>query len=143
MLEITVRSATLQDFNELDKLANELLSLDVSPRESIFKKSLEDTSSMFFVAEIDQKIVGFIESRIFPDFVEGASIAIIQSLIVDSNYRRRDIGSKLIQKVIEEVKEHYVVELHVWVNFDNQLAEQFYKKHGFKKRSLLLEKEMV
>lgn len=61
-------------------------------------KSLQDANHEICVAEDDGKIVGFIEIRVFSDFVEGASIAVIQNLVVTKNYRKLGIGSKLLKK---------------------------------------------
>ena len=107
----------------------------------MLKKSLQDHSCTVYVAEVAEKIVGFIEMRVFPDFAEGMPIAIIQNLIVKEDYRKLGIGSKLIQKANETAEKQNVAEIHVWTEFNNQQAIDFYTKHGFKKKALLLEKE--
>jgi len=143
MGSVKLYAATLQDFDGLIKLADELIHLcDWSGRESMLKKSLRDPDCKVYVAKIDGKIVGFIELRLFPDFVEGVLIAIVQNLIVDKKYRNLGIGGNLLERAIEEAEERNAVELHVWTEFDNQQAINFYIKHGFKKRALLLEREM-
>jgi ribosomal protein S18 acetylase RimI-like enzyme len=141
MLNVEVRTAAPQDSEELVNLADKLVHLDDwSKREAMLKKSLEEPNCEIFVAEVEKKIVGFIELRVFPDFVEGAPIGIIQNIIVDENYRKLGIGSKLLQRAIEEAENLNAVEIHVWTEFDNQPAINFYTKHGFKKRAILLEK---
>lgn len=142
VLNIKVRKTLSQDSEELVKLADELIHLDDwSGRKVMLKKSLQDPNSEIFVAEADKKIVGLIEVRVFPDFVEGSPIAVIQNLIVEKDFRKLGIGSKLIERSIEEAEKQNVVEIHVWTEFDNQQAINFYTRHGFHKRCLLLEKE--
>jgi len=137
-----IRTATTKDSAELIRLADELIHLDDrSNRELMLNNSIQDPNCKIFVAEADQKIVGFIEMRIFTDFVEGSPIAIITNLIVEKNYRKLGIGSKLIERTIEDAEKQNAIEIHVWTEFDNQQAINFYTKHGFKKRALLLEKE--
>jgi len=142
ILDVKIRVAVAQDSEALVKLADELIPLgDWSSREAMLKKSLQDPDCKVIVAETDEKIVGFIESRVFPDFVEGAPITVIQSFIVDKNYRKRGIGSQLLQKACEEAVKQKAKEIHVWTEFENQQPINLYAKHGFKKRALLLEKE--
>ena len=108
----------------------------------MLKKSLEDPSCQIYVAEVDEKPAGFIELRVFPDFVEGQPIAIIQNMIVDEDYRKIGIGSGLVRRAIEEAEGRNTIEIHVWTEFDNHHAINFYTGHGFEKSSLLLEREM-
>ena len=71
-MNVRVRDAVRQDSDELVKLADELIHLDDwSVREAMLTKSLQDPDSKIYVAEIDKRIVGFIELRVFPDFVGG------------------------------------------------------------------------
>jgi len=141
-LYVKIRVAMAQDSQALVKLADELIHLgDWSGREAMLKKSLQDPNCKVMIAEADEKIVGFIEIRIFPDFVEGAPIAVVQSFIVDKDYRKRGIGSRLLQKACEEAVKQKAKEIHVWTEFENQPAINLYAQHGFKKRALLLEKE--
>lgn len=52
------------------------------------------------------------------------------------------VGSGLIQRAIEDAEERNTAELHVWAEFDNRKAIEFYTKHGFRKRSYLFERDM-
>ena len=140
-MEVVIRDATVEDSSELLQLSNKLINLaDWSNRMVMLEQSLQDPNSTIYVAEVENKIVGFIEERFFPDFVEGSTLSIIQSLMVDPKYRKQGIGTKLLQKAIEESERRAVLEVHVWTEFDNEDARDFYLKHGFSKRALLLEK---
>jgi len=142
-LNVKIRTAVSQDSEALLELADELIPLeDRSSREVMLKKSLQDPNCKIYVAEVDDKVVGFIDIHVFPDFVEGAPIAIIQNLIVEKNYRKMGIGSKLLKRAVEESEKQNAAELHVWTEFENQQAISFYTEHGFEKRALLLEKEI-
>lgn len=67
---------------------------------------------------------------------------IIKNLLVQKNYRNLGIGNKLVEKAVEEAEKQKAFEIHVWVEFNNQLAKNFYLKQGFRKRALLLEKKI-
>jgi len=143
MLNIEIRTATTKDSGELVRLADELIHLDDwSNREVMLNNSIQDPNCKIFVAEADEKIVGVIEMRVFSDFVEGSPIAIITNLIVEKNYRKLGIGSKLMERAIEDAEKQNAIEIHVWTEFDNQQAIKLYTEHGFKKRAILLEKEL-
>jgi len=142
-LDVRIRIGVSKDSEELLKLADELIHLDNwSGREVMLEKSLRDPEYKIYVAEVDGSIVGFIELRVFSDFVEGAPLAIVQNLLVDKNHRNLGIGGRLLLMAIEEAKKRDVLELHVWTESRNSQAIDFYTKHGFKERALLLEKEI-
>jgi len=75
-LKIEIRTTTLLDSNRLINLADGLIRLsDWYSRELMLQKSLRDSNCNIYIAEVNEKIVGFIELHVFPDFVEGAPIA--------------------------------------------------------------------
>ena len=142
ILKVKVRTATPQDSKELVNLADELIRLnDWTGRELMLQETFQDSNCKVYVAEVDEKIVGFIELRVFSDFVEGTLIAFIQNLVVKKGFRNLGVGSNLVEQVIEEAEKRSVNEIHVWTEFDNQQAINFYTGQGFKKRAVLLEKE--
>lgn len=142
MPSIVVRKASRRDSGSLVELADELVPLDDwSGRKAMLEESLDDPGCQIYVAEANGKLAGFIELRVFPDFVEGQPIAIILNLIVAEAHRRLGIGSELMQRAIEDAERRNAIETHVWIDVDNQRAIDFYTKHGFGKRQLLLERE--
>jgi ribosomal protein S18 acetylase RimI-like enzyme len=141
-LNCHIRKAETQDFETLTKLADQLIHLqDQSERKTILGKVLQYLNCGIYVAELEGKVVGFIEVRVFPDFVEGAPLAIIQNLIVDEGHRSLGVGSLLMKRAIEEAEKQNVAEIHVWTEFNNERALRFYAKHGFNKKAVLLERE--
>jgi ribosomal protein S18 acetylase RimI-like enzyme len=139
---VRIREAVQRDSEQLVKLSDELIHLeDWSTREVMFTESLNDPASTIFVAEAEETIVGFIELRVFPDFVEGSPIALIQNLVVAKDHRKQGVGSQLLQRAGEEAATRNVTETHVWTEFTNQQAIHLYTAHGFTNRHLLLERE--
>jgi len=123
ILNLRIRKAVSPDSQALTELADELIHLDGwSNRDAMLKKSFQDPNCDIYVAEIDN--------------------VTIQNLIVKKNYRGLGIGSRLVERAVEETKDRNAIEIHVWTEFDNERAISFYTKRGFKKRALLLEKEL-
>lgn len=141
-MKCTIRQAVARDTEQLVALAEQLIPLkEGATRDALLRTALHDPACTIFVAEADDRLVGFIEVRVVHDFVESAPIAIIHNLIVETDYRRRGVGSQLIQRVKDEVEQRNVTETHVWTEFDNHPALVFYTRHGFRLRGLLLERE--
>jgi ribosomal protein S18 acetylase RimI-like enzyme len=141
-MKCIIRTASPQDFRILTKLADELVHLENwSVRKKLIEKLLQNKCCHIFVAQLGEKVVGFLDLRVFQDFVEGSSLAVILNLVVSEKQKGRGIGSMLIERAVE-VSEHLgVKEVHIWTEFDNNRAIKFYLKHGFERRVLLLERE--
>ncbi len=141
-MKCSIRQAKVRDTEQLVALAEQLIPLKEGvARDALLRTALHDPACTIFVAEVDDRLVGFIEVRVVPDFVEGAPIALIHNFVVKTDYRRQGVGSQLIQRVRDEVEQRNVTETHVWTEFDNHSALIFYTRHGFRLRGLLLERE--
>jgi ribosomal protein S18 acetylase RimI-like enzyme len=141
-LSCSIRKAGRQDFEALAELANQLILVqDQFERKAILAKILQDPNCGIYVAEVKSTVVGFIEVRVFLDFVEGASLAVIMSFVVDEGHRGLGIGSRLMERAVKEAEKEKAKEIHVWTEFENERALSFYAKHGFMKRAVLLERE--
>ncbi|MEM3565729.1 MAG: GNAT family N-acetyltransferase [Candidatus Bathyarchaeia archaeon] len=143
MSHVEVRRANGHDVSRLVSLAEEFMPETATHEErlSILKGSLKDSDYELWVAEMNGDIVGFIDLWIIHDFCHGGKLSYIQNLYVVPKYRRLGVGSKLLQKIIERAEKKGVLEIHVVTEFDNEAAIRLYKKHGFEKGSLQLEKE--
>jgi GNAT superfamily N-acetyltransferase len=104
-------------------------------------RSLRRSNYFLYVAEEERRLLGFVDLWVFPDFGHGGKMGIIQNLFVDRTFRRRGIGDLLMGRVTRRASELKVKELHVWTAFRNSAAISHYRKHGFTRRSLLLERE--
>jgi len=125
-------------------LAEELIpgEADAETRSSVLRQSLKELDYELLVADADGKIIGFIDRWIISDFVHGGKLAYIQNLYVSPNYRRKGIGSRLLQETVKRAKDKGVIEIHVSTEFDNKGAIEFYRKQGFPEEHLQFEKEL-
>jgi len=142
-MSIRIRSANEKDVQTLVFLAEEFIpgETDDEKRIEVLKKALANPDYELLVAEIEERLVGFIDQWIIYDFTHGAKLSYIHNLYVSSKHRRKGVASVLLQKVIKNARNMGVAEIHVTTRFDNKLAINLYKKHGLMKEHLQLEKE--
>jgi ribosomal-protein-alanine N-acetyltransferase len=86
----------------------------------------------FLVAQENNRVVGYIIFWIkFED--EGHII----SIAVDKNYRRLDVGSKLVETSLDVFKKFTVKDIKLEVRVGNRGARKFYSKMGFKEEKIV------
>ncbi len=93
----------------------------------------------FLVARIDDKIVGYVMCRVEHSFkVTGflpkfSKVGHVVSIGILPKYRRLGIGTELMKKAMEALKDYYeCVEVYLEVRVSNTPAIKFYEKLGFK-----------
>ena len=142
--DFKIRLADEGDLPALIALADELApgEADAEKRVNVLMQSLRDPDYDLLVADVEGEIVGFIDHWVIHDFVHGAKMGYVQNLYVAPNYRRRGVGSRLLQEIIERAKAKGVLEVHVSTEFENKPAIELYKKQGFLREYLQLEMEL-
>ena len=60
----------------------------------------------------------------------------INYIYVDSDYRKQQIGTKLIEELISFAKINNCINITLEVNENNNVAINFYEKNGFKKSAI-------
>ncbi len=118
-------------------------------REVYFKATIETCKNgVIFLAIENNSVIGLIcASEVEYDEVDRASYtcpksAIIHELIVDKNARHSGAGSKLIEKVEEHYASRGFEYCHVDVFEPNEMAKNFYSKHGYITRMRSLAKKL-
>ena len=91
-----------------------------------FKKELNNDVARYLVAKLDGKVVGYVGIWFVMD--EGH----ITNVAVHSDYRGRKIGDKLVQALVELCRENNIVSMTLEVRVSNIVAQNLYKKYGFK-----------
>jgi len=107
------------------KLASETLTEKYNPE--LFNYFYETFSEGFIVAEKHHKIVGFIIGIQLT-----SKIAKILMISISEKQRRQNIGSKLLNKFIQEIILQKINQIELEVRTDNDKAINFYKNHEFK-----------
>jgi len=119
-----IRSMTMDDVNAV-YIVEENCFIDPWSKESI-KKELKNNLARYLVAQLDDKIVGYVGVWFVVD--EGH----ITNVAVHSDYRGKKIGDKLVKEMVELCKENNIVAMTLEVRASNTVAQNLYRKYGFK-----------
>ncbi|GAB4540506.1 MAG: GNAT family N-acetyltransferase [Anaerolineae bacterium] len=158
-MEVSIRKATAEDYSPLCELFDETDALHRDNLPHLFQKPngpvreqdhywelIADENVGLFVAEIGEKLVGFVHAVIrdapaMPIFVP-RRYAIVDSIGVKSGFRNRGIGQRLMSVMYEwaTTKGATSVELNVY-EF-NKAAIAFYERLGYETLSRKMSKAL-
>lgn len=121
---IKVRSAVASDVKALAELADNLMPREAraSDRVRVLKRSLHKPNYYLYVAEKNERPVGFVGLWVFSDFAHAGRMGIIQNLFVDRQVRRRGVGDLLMRRITSRANQLKLKELNVWTSFENRAA---------------------
>lgn len=124
-MNIEIRSMSISD---LDKIKNELeIDFDDFWNYNIFKQELENPNSQYFVALLDEEIVGFAGIWIAIDDIH------ITNIVTRKNLRNQGIAKKLLEHLLIVSKQKNLSSLTLEVNEKNIPAINLYEKYHFQK----------
>lgn len=97
------------------------------------KKELNNSETMFYFSEIENKIIGYLKINTGKAQTENSHIKAleIERLYIASNYQGKKTGQLLFNKSIEIAKKQRVGNIWLGVWEKNQRAIKFYQKNGF------------
>lgn len=90
-----------------------------------YEKELENQDSLFFVAEQNVKIIGFVLARLIMPSIEILNIGVIK------NERKQGIGNALLKIVLQAAKKQKLTECWLEFRVSNLAAQQFYRSNNF------------
>ena len=125
MEEIKIRPMTNGDIPEVVSIENVSYSAPWSRREFYGELNF-NRFARYFVVEMNQKIIGYIGSWFFKDFVHITNVA------VHPDFRKKGIGTKLMNYIINLAKSRKVKKIVLEVRVSNIIAQRLYKNLGFK-----------
>ncbi len=108
------------------------------------ERKLKSENTFLFVAEIENKIVGYIFgwiARRSKNYWKTQKFGYICDLFVEINYHGFGIGKSLLEKAEEWFKEKGINKLCLEVYAKNP-AQNFYEKMGYEKLSIHMVKEL-
>ena len=111
--------------NDIDAMVNiETASFSVPWSRTAFEESFENRYTKMFVAEDEDKVVGYsVIGLIVPD-------AEILNVAVEESYRRQGIGEMLIDSLIALGDKEDVSDFFLEVRASNEPAIELYRKKG-------------
>lgn len=128
-----IRKATEGDLESVKKLVEELEEqvFDFDKFKEIFDRNLINQEVHYFVAEIDQKVVGFMSLFESTPLHHCERLAEIQELIINEKFRGLNIGMEFIQLAEELGKENNWLQIELSSNMKRLKAHSFYLRNGF------------
>lgn len=125
MADLIVRNMQLSDIDEIVELEKLCFATPWS-RESLLYDATENHMSAYIVAELEGHVVGYVGIWVILD--EGH----INNVAVSPEYRRLQIGSRLIDTMIKATQAEGVKSHTLEVRAGNEPAKKLYAKFGFK-----------
>lgn len=111
---------------------DEVINLQLNNNITILSKSsilddLNNDNSIYFVAKINNNIVGYIAAMLLYDHID------ILSVLVDNKHIRNGIAYTLLSNVSNYAKSINITEILLEVRITNIAAQKLYEKFGFEK----------
>jgi GNAT superfamily N-acetyltransferase len=134
----TLGSAARSDIPRLVALLGELFSheREFSPdpdkqREALEAILADRSRGRIFVAREGSEVVGMASLLYTVSTAEGGKAALFEDLIVDAQHRRKGIGTKLVNYVIQQARAEGVLRITLLTDLENDTALGLYRKLGF------------
>ena len=127
-MKVTLNQMKASNLNDVLNVSS--LSLKESWSRESLEKELSNPLAKYMVAEVNNKVVGF--AGLWAICNEGH----ITNIAVHPNYRGQGIGSKLVESLIENSSSWYINSLTLEVRASNKIAQNLYKKYGFKEEGM-------
>lgn len=158
-MDVRVRTANDQDYVAVCDLFDEIDALHRDHLPHLFQKPsgaareqdtyaelIADENVAFFVATMDEKLVGFIHAIVrdtpaIPVLVP-KRYAIIDGIVVKSGFQKQGIGSTLMDKVQEWAMAKGATSIELNVYEFNETAISFYENLGYRTLSRKMRKDL-
>jgi GNAT superfamily N-acetyltransferase len=98
-----------------------------------FEKIDNDPNHELIVAELNGKVIGTLHLMFLPSIsFQGGLRAQVESVRVDTEYRSKGIGSKLMKWTVERARDRGVHVVQLTTHGSREDAHRFYERLGFK-----------
>ena len=124
MQQVEIRELVEQDLNQVEEIEN-LCFIAPWKKEDILRELRYNEFSTLYVAEINNKVVGYV------DFWITFDSATICQIAVHPDYQRQNIGSRLLHEVFKDCYAKKVLTITLEVRESNVKGINFYTKYGF------------
>lgn len=155
MLEVVIRNFSINDFEGINVLMDQVNRLHIDNRPDIYRETdkliskkdflnmLNDDNIISIVAEINYTIVGLCIVSIRPmstnKVLVPRRVAYMEDLCVHQEYRKQGIGKKLFIEAKKRALEFNADSLELMVWEFNKNAVNFYENEGMSTRSRTME----
>ena len=127
-----VRQAVISDAKDIYYINKTSLGYDydLEKQKAKIQAVLNDSTQVIFVAETDNKVVGYIHLVNY-DVIYADNFKNCLGLAVDNDYKRNGIGSALLKQAEIWAKENGAVGIRLCSGVEREKAHQFYQSQGY------------
>lgn len=127
-----IRKAVISDSYDIYHINKTSLGYDYDyeMQKAKIKAVLNDNSQVIFVADIGDKVVGYIHLANY-DVIYADNFKNCLGLAVDNDYKRNGIGSALLNKAEDWSKEHGASGIRLCSGIERDNAHKFYLSQGY------------
>jgi len=122
--EVKIRWMRERDLEEILKIEKE--NFKYPWKKSYFEYDLRRPNAYCLVAELDNKIIGYLVAWEMADEIHLANISVAK------NYQRKGVGTKLMNELITIAKLREIKKIYLETRVSNIAAQNFYQKFNFK-----------
>jgi len=143
-----IRKFKINDLDQVLGLAERYASWDATATKADIEGFHSASPEFFFVAEAENKILGFVYGRESNPPAEALNkwksrkVASIETLAVDEDFRRQGIATSLLTALLEEFKQEEIDLVTLSVPAVEVAAMKLYGKLGFEPRAQFLWKRL-
>jgi GNAT superfamily N-acetyltransferase len=142
--DVILRDAQARDLDAMVGLLRQLFTIEDGfkiderkQRHGLAALMADHGRSIVRVAEVRSCVVGMCTAQINISTAEGGMSALVEDMIVDEPYRRRGIGSLLLENISQWATEHQCVRLQLLTDIRNDAALQFYANARWHKTTMI------
>ena len=123
--------------------ADEMLKLwgydenTASPTAKFFYRNISSGNAVFWTADKDGELIGELYAFLNlddKDFADGKDIAYLCAFRIKKEYRRKGLGSRMMEAAFTDLKEKGYSHVTIGVNCDEPLNIKLYTRLGFREK---------
>jgi ribosomal protein S18 acetylase RimI-like enzyme len=143
-----VRKLEVKDLDQVLSLAERYASWDAAATRADIERFHSTDPEFFFVAETEEKIVGFVygtESKPPAETLDkwkSRKVASVETLAVDEEHRKRGIATSLLRELFDAFRRNEIDTVTLSVPAVEIGALKLYRKLGFEPRGYFLWKRL-
>lgn len=142
---IALTTASIKDIDRLCELLNTLFSFEeeFTPDKKTQQKALQHIIENPIIGTIytiqeNGYIIGMVNILFSYSTALASKVAILEDMIIDTNYRQKGYGEQLISHAINELRKTGYKRITLLTDNSNNYAQSFYKKVGFENSSMVI-----
>jgi len=145
MRKVIVVKPTKEDFPQVFSLLQQLWvdkSLDKDKIRKAFETGLVNSQQEYRIAVCSSRTVGFASLNIRNSLWQEGSLGHLDELVVDERFRKRGIGTRLLDEMTKIAKARLCRKIELDSAFHRKEAHEFYIKQGFENRAYVFSKDL-